>query len=186
MATQTRFPTSNHATSNWTSSTGGNKWEDVDEAVGSPDDDTTYIYRQASDGSQVFNYTAFAITPTAINKVTVTSVTRRTSVGVNQVRNILFTGTTARLGTAQDLSDSYVIYATDWLTNPQTGAAWEENEIEQTDATTTHRLTQLGVNGTGIGATEEVRCTQLYMTVDYTEVGGATAGPWLYYARMRS
>lgn len=167
MATQDRLPTGNSATSGWTSGSAGNKWDDVDDPIASPDDGTTYIYRQNSGGEQLFTYTAFAITSSAISHVRVTFRAQRTVAGeCNTGARIRVAGTRSSIGLNANLTTSWADYTRDQLTNPVTGLDWTEAQVEGTDAT--NPLDQFGLQSGGMAAGEEVQCTQCYITVDYT------------------
>lgn len=171
MATQDRLPTGTGTTSQWTSSTASpNKWEDVDDPIGTPDDATSYLFvTNAASGTELFTFAQFAITSSAIALVRLTWRGTRT-VGLTTVTPIIRTGTTNRNGTSQAMTAAYVDYTNDWLTNPATASAWEENEVEQTDGTTTHRLNEFGWSSSPSSG-RETHITQSYLTVDYTDAG---------------
>lgn len=172
MATQTRLPTGDGSNNDWTASSGGSKFADIDDPVGTPDDDATYISKTTPNGTQSSTFTAFDITSSAVAKVSVLIRAKRNAEGSNSARPTITTGTTLRVVDSFALTESYADYVSDWLTNPATGSAWAEDEVEGTAASPGNRLTQYGINSTGLAGAEEMRCTQNYCTVDYTEAGG--------------
>lgn len=167
MATQDRLPTGVGADNSWASGTAGNKWDDVDDPIGTPDEDTTYIVETTSYQSQTFTFTAFSITSSAIDKVSITN--RLKCVGTVSYQNRLRVNGTSYNSSTAATTTSYVDYTTDWLTNPNTAAAWVEADVEGVGA---NPLQQFGVIVSTIDASEELRCTQSYITVTYTEAGG--------------
>jgi len=79
-------------------------------------------------------------------------------------------------GTEQALTTSYANYTWDWLTNPNTGIAWTEADVEGTGP---NPLQEFGVRAINVGGGEQINCTQTYITVTYTEAGGGNWGPLL-------
>lgn len=169
MATQDRLPTGIGASNTWTASA-GDKWDCVDDPVGAPNDDTDYCYVSGADGYQTFTFTAFAITSSAVSKVTVSHRVRMVSGAGNITARIRVGGTNYNSASDYISSTSYANYAKDWLTNPKSGAAWTEAEVEGSDVT--NPLQQFGMTSAGIGGGEEMRVTQVYCTVTYTEAAG--------------
>lgn len=168
MATQDRFPTGNSATAarnEFTSGTGGNKWDDVDEAVA--DDATSYVSSVNTSQTQQFTYTAFSTGSTSINKVTLTFRAQRTAAGGCSMGGRIRIVATNHTGINQALTTTWTTYTVDYLTNPATAAAW----VNDADLNT---IVEFGVASAGMNAGEEAQCTQCYLTVDYTAGGGTT------------
>lgn len=173
MATQERLPTSDGAINNWTALSGGSKFSEVDDPVGTPDDATSYVYKSGSNGAQQFGFTAFSISSSAISLLKQFVRIRHGAgttggrwvprIGVNGVD---YSGTTV-LGGA--IGTSFGDHSNDWLTNPATGAAWTEADIEGTGAAPLQTFYLVASN---ISGTNEIRCTQTYLQVDYTASGG--------------
>lgn len=177
MATQSRLPTGSGVTASWTSSS-GTAHLDVDDPIGTPDEDSSFI-SAAAGASHHFTFTAFAITSSAVAKVSVTGRAKINS-GAVTFRPYVVTGTTIRIGATHSPTTSYADFTTDFLTNPAHGGAWTEDEVEGASGTAANNLTAFGPNVTGIAGAEEIRVTQIYSTVDYTAAGGGGAKPWLY------
>lgn len=169
MATQTRVPTGVGAADTWTSSVPGNKWEDVDEGVATPDDDTTYIFKQDSAGTQRWTFTAFAITSSAVASVAVVHRTKRSAAGAVSTDGRITVNATEYNSADTVLTTSYADITDTWATNPDTGAAWTEADVEGIGA---NPLQNFAVRGIGLAAGEECRCTAIECVVDYTAVAG--------------
>lgn len=180
-ATQDRLPTANGSTNVWnySGSTSGcvseaTEWACVDDAIGAADNATTYIYIASVNNTSMFEYTNFSINSTAISNVKITG-TCRWSTEVTDPTNIVFrlavNGTTYT-SAAQDLTASWAEYTsgTTWNNNPNTSSAWVEADVEGTGS---NPIQEFGVNPTSIVATEQVECTQLYLTVTYTPVASS-------------
>lgn len=173
MAVEVRRPTGNGATANWSGSGGGAAWEGVDEV--SADDDTTYAFRADSFANHRFTFTAFAINSSAIASVTVRSRARVTlgGNGSDFTTALTVTGDELVFGALQaDIGTSYADFVDTWATNPKTGAAWTEADVEGTGS---NPLTQFGMRASTMVTFEEMRCTQISIEVDYTPAGGGGA-----------
>jgi hypothetical protein len=185
MATQERYPTGNSAVSNaWTAGTGGNKWDEVDDPAGVPDDETTYMFNANANQSQLFTFTPFAISPSAIASVSVVVRSRKeTSTSYNTRARLLVNGTAYIINLSGETT-SYATQTLTWTTNPNTGIAWTEADVEGTGA---NPLQEFGVSSIGQGAGETIRVTQCYIVVDYTAAGGglSMAVAMHHYKMMR-
>jgi hypothetical protein len=174
-STQDRLPTGDSATSNWTALGGGTKFSEVDDPIGTPDDDTTYISKDDSSGAQDFTFAAFAITNgSTINSVQLIARCReRDADDVLQLTGRLQVNSTDYAATSQNVADgaTYGDYTFTWATNPNTAVAWTEADVEGTSAAP---LQEFGVNVASIAAGEGIRCTQVFARVDYTAAGGAS------------
>lgn len=156
--TDYRLPTSDNTTiaNQYTNIAGGNKYAAVDDPIGSPDEDSTYIYR-TSNGAQAFNFTAFSITATTINKVFV--VVRARTTGVCNVQARITVNGITYIPTAQNITTSYADYTFEWANSPNTGMAWTQTEVNTL-------LTSFQVRITSISSGEQ-RVTQAYLGVEY-------------------
>ena len=126
MATQTRSPTGNGATSQWTGSANpASPWLDVSDAS-----DSTYISRADSNGSHVFAFTAFDIASSAIASLTVTFRAARTAAGACTAQARIRVGGTSYNGTQQALTETITDLTEVCATNPATSVAWVEADIE--------------------------------------------------------
>jgi hypothetical protein len=171
MATQDRQPTGDSATDNgFTASSGGSKFSDVDDTIGSPDDDTTYIVKVGANASQSFTFSAFSIgQPATINKLSITLRVKRVNTSLNINTRLKVNGTVYDFGAGTVPGTTYGTRTEDWTTNPETGAAWAQEDIEGTGS---HPLQEFGIRNTQTAGTEEARCTMLYATIDYTLIAG--------------
>jgi hypothetical protein len=66
---------------------------------------------------------------------------------------------------AHTMTTSWADYATDWLTNPATGLAWTEAQVEGD-------IVSFGLQNTNTAGSEECQVSQQYLTVEYTDAGG--------------
>jgi hypothetical protein len=170
MTTQERLPTGNGTTDLWESATAGNKWDDVDDPVGAPDDGTTYIFEDDGNATQLFTFTAFAITSSAISHIRIYARAQRTVAGsVGLHRRLRVNGTTSNVGTQSSATTAWADYTVDQLTNPDTALGWTEADVEGTGA---NPLQEFGVAATGFNAGERLEVSAVYIQVDYTEAGG--------------
>lgn len=164
MAIQNRLPNSDGVTSAWTAINFGSKWSEVDDAVGSPDEDSTYISSSGTTSrTQMLGFSAFSITASAIAKVKITLRVKHVTAGGN-IRAGLFINSLTFYASNQATTTSYADKTYEWTTNPSTGSAWTESEIEA--------LSQFVINGAGSASNSQLRVTQAYITVEYTEAGG--------------
>ena len=166
MATQDRLPTSNGFSSQMLSFNGVNNWEECDDPVGSPDGDATYVYRDGSLArNQYFGFTAFDIDSDSIAKIIVTVCARYEGGAAPNVAGFLRIGGTQYLATAQVIDSSYTDYVFEWTLDPSTSSAWIEADVEA--------IAEFGFRRTGGDGSTQTRVTQCYVTVEYTEGGGA-------------
>lgn len=177
MAVQQRIPTGDNALSNLVFSSGTTAYNLVDDPVGTPDDESTYVEASdAASGYAILNYSAFAITSSAVSKVSIFTRARRTgTVGYPTARAYLY---------FKDGGNNYVnggSYLTaftsitlDWLTNPVTGAAWTEQQVEGGGTTSQALDTKFRTNVARAGSGNVARLTQTYIEATYTE---AASGP---------
>ncbi|MCK4828395.1 hypothetical protein KA005_72365 [bacterium] len=146
----------------WTGKDAGTKWSEVDDPVGSPDDDTSYMETVDTNKAQGFD------TYPAITAISITSVTihfRCKEIGGNAFAKAkLRVSGTVYLGDAKTLTVSYDDFSQIWTENPNTSSAWTEAEIEGGDA-----LQEWIIESAGLDAGETCRCTQVYMVVHYVQ-----------------
>lgn len=170
-ATITRVPTGIGALDGWTSSVPGDKFADVDDPVGTPDD-ADYIYVQADATSQQFTYAAVAVPAGATGiGVEVNYRAQRTAAGPINVAAKLRVGTSNYTGTQRAVTTSWAPYSgsSSWATtNPKTLAAWTIDDVNGAGA---NALSEIGVISTGYNAGEEARVSQIYLIISYN-IGG--------------
>lgn len=140
-------------------------WDKVNDDVGDPDEDDTYVFADATGEIEEFNHqTSDLLTGVVITKVRVTARMKFTGAPGGSDVNIGLKVAGTRYPAAVDtaLTSSYVNYTKDWTNNPDDIDPWEKSDIDniQTslDATTLW----------GMGVT--FRCTQIYLTVSYIPI----------------
>lgn len=167
MATQTRVPTGDSSVDNgWSSSSGTTKAADVDDPVGSPDDDTTYAFKNGANANQLHTFSAATI-PGGSTAITVNVIYRgrRTSTSLNINARIRVNGTTYEEGAGTVPGSTYANRTVAWATNPATLAAWTVNDV---NGSGTNPLQEFGYANTQTTGTEEARVTQCYLSITYT------------------
>jgi hypothetical protein len=110
---------------------GSSKYEAVDDGIHAWDKDTTYLYGNTA--AQKCSFTSSKTLPVeaAILKVGVETVTKRVSgTYANTYKHFLRIGGTDHEGEAVAVTTSSKIYATYWLVNPATSAAWTKTEVD--------------------------------------------------------
>lgn len=168
MATQTRLPTGNGASSSWAATGVATAWEACDDPIGTPDDDTTYAGEVDTNGDQLFTSDPFTVPAGAtINSVSVFSRHRREG-GTTWVRRAVLRvgGSNFFSGTGTISSTTYVEATSVFVNNPATGLAWT---VDQVNGVGTSELQQFGMSITGMAAGDDARITQMYAIADYTE-----------------
>jgi hypothetical protein len=170
MATQTRVPTGDGTETNWFPNT-GTRVDAVDDPVGSPDDDTAYIDQTASGQRCSFTFPVFTVPGgSTINSVQI--IGRLKYVGTSSdVRLNVYNESTVNEDTDRSLTSSYANYTRTMATNPFTAAAWTVDQVN-TEPSTANRLVEIEVRS--IAPNTDIRCTSLYVLVDYTASGGST------------
>lgn len=170
LPTQQRLPTGDGDVSGtWTvtPSSPTTRYDKVDDPIGSPDDNTTYIVGTVV-GRSLFTYSAFSVPSNAtITNLTLTYRHRdQVSTGTNNIRSSLkVNGTYYTTDPGINANNSLTVWAYRsyaWTTNPDTGAAWTVADINGTGS---NPLQQWGVYTSD--ATPDVAVTQVYATVNY-------------------
>lgn len=163
VASETEVPTGAGATTQWTPSAGSN-WQNVDDAVGAPDADSTY--NESSTAGHMDLFTKAALTnpsaPGAPNRVSLVGRFRRTSAtGTNPtVRFVLRIGGVNYFSSAITISStSYGDDTVRYTLKPSDSTFWSKTDID--NAEIGYELT----TAPGAGA---VRCTQFYVEEEYT------------------
>ncbi len=124
------------------------------------DGDTSYVRSLNSNTYSVdlYNIADVSLSGT-INSVNVTMVVRATATGQTSAYTVIKTGGTEYNGTAQTVTTSYAAYTTTYNTNPNTGSAWTWAQVNSLQAGVALRRTSGG---------QYTRCTQVYVTLNYT------------------
>jgi hypothetical protein len=170
---QTRYPSGDISHSGtWDKTT--KMYSYVDE-VGANDGDTTYLVHGTSSGSVLFSFPAFAVPSGAtIQSLTVSLVAKDNSggSGSNNMGPVIRVGGSNYNGNYSNVQNSYNTISYTWTTNPRTHTAWTVNDINGVGS---NALQGFGVYSTD--ANPQIRLTQVYAKVDYTDVN---YGPALY------
>jgi len=140
--------------------TGEENWEDVDDPVDSPDDDTTRVQTDQityqKDTYATANHTEGH---GEITKVTVNfRAMRSDNTTSGQAKAVIRTHDTDYEGSVKDLTTSYADYSEEWTLNPNTSDNWTWSEVDALEA---------GVALKREGTSGDVRCTQVYAEVTY-------------------
>ena len=140
--------------------TGEENWEDVDDSVDSPDDDTTRVQTDQityqKDTYATANHTEGH---GKITKVTVNfRAMRSDNTTSGQAKAVIRTHDTDYEGSVKELTTSYADYSEEWTLNPNTSDNWTWSEVDALEA---------GVALKREGTSGDVRCTQVYAEVTY-------------------
>lgn len=146
-------------------------YDKVEDAIGTPDDDATYIYCTAK-GRITFTFSAFSIPSNAtITNVNIYFRHKKIANGGANIGTVIKVGgnyylSTGAVNPTRDTwvtSNSIGLVATEWTTNPKTAVAWTVDDVNGIGA---NALEAFGVNRTGTNQTPY--CTQVYAEVNYT------------------
>lgn len=163
----TLLPTGDNTHLNWTALGGGTFFSEVDDPVGANDGDTTYDSAPAATTDPLdCTKAAFAIPNGAtIQSVEVVVVAKMTA-GTGQIRPyILLAGIQGDPAGFTNITTSYVAYTATWTTNPDTGLAWTEADVEGTGPNPLgNRIIVFPGNLVG----GSIRVTQMYIAANYT------------------
>jgi hypothetical protein len=172
MATQTRVPTAIGGAI-WTVGAGSDRVDAVDDTVGAHDSDTTYIFTTGSGQRQDYTFSAFTVPAgSTINSLIVHGVLKYVGTTSDARLNIRNEADAISEGADFTVTSSYVEYTRTLATNPWTAASWTVNEIN-TDGATSNRLAKMEIRS--IAPNTDLRCTALWLEVDYTPAGGGSS-----------
>lgn len=166
MAIQQRLPTGDDSVQ-WDRSTGIDNYALVDDPVGTPDEHDTYTYMDSAIVRRdYFSFTAFSIpVGSTINSVKVKNRTMRIAADSANQRLMLKVNGTAYEG--DEFSPAQTVwtdYFHTWTTNPDTESAWTVADV---NGTGDNPLQTFGYKHE-LESYTQVRCTQVYLEVDYT------------------
>jgi len=149
----------------------------LDDPVGSPDDDLTYIENTDATSANIdCTHTDFVLSgATSVDDVCQVMRCKETSASSGQARHLIYVNGSRYNGTAQNPGTSYTTYTNIWTTNPATGSAWTIAEADGSDATNPYD-SKTGVRAlTGVG--ESVRLTQMYACANFQVAAGGLSIP---------
>lgn len=165
MATSQRVPIGD-VLAQWSRSAGAVNYPLVDDPT--PDDDATYTYTPTQTHMDLFDCTAFAIpSGSLITNVKVYGRFKRMEAGGDYiVRELVRVNGVTYIGSPQDLPMGYPTPYVDrsytWATNPNTGQPWTVDDVNGVGS---NPLQTFGYEC--IGFQKTVRCTQVYIEVNY-------------------
>lgn len=166
MAIQQRLPTGDGSLSQWDPIS--NDWQKVDDPIGSPDDDATYISTSVNGNDDLFTFTAFSI-DAEDDIVDGVSVTFRSRIGTGggpgneDIRPSIKVNGTIYYGSGVSQSSSWLTSTFTWDTNPDTGLPWNDADVNGIGA---NPLQEFGVEYQ-LGSVSEMRCTQCYIEASF-------------------
>ncbi len=159
------LPDAEGDTQTWTifpADRGGLHWNKVDDPVGSPDGDSTYVYSTTVQNEEFNHTTDEKLEGATISEVKV--VARMKYVGVAVTVNIGLNvgGTRFPGGSNNALTASYAYYEQKWNQNPADSQDWEKSDIDSLQTSLRYMI--------GMFPGDAARCTQVYLNVTYTPV----------------
>jgi hypothetical protein len=171
---QQGLPTSNILTQWDTVSGSPSHWNAVDDPVGSPDGNSSYIETSTNNDYDVFGYTAFSVPAGAtINSVSVIFVARDGNfTGNNRMESVIRVNGTDYNSTGNYNPSGTFFYDTftaNWATNPATLLPWTVDDV---NGIGTNPIEGFGV--VSEDASPSLRVTQVYIEVDYTPAAACT------------
>jgi len=112
----------------WTAFGGGSHYEKVREIP--PDDDTSYEYSTVSGNRALYHIDDLDGVGKTILGLNVTAVMAETAGSVGKTRILAKTGGTVYNGDDEDLFITYSALNKFWATNPDTGVAWADADVD--------------------------------------------------------
>jgi len=145
-------------------------WSVVDDPVGSPNEDTDYVYTKVSKEEEAFNHeTSALLTGAIITNVRVTVRARATTMFLTEINIGIRVGVVTRYaGTSWLLATWYADQSWDWADNPATGNPWTKFNIDNLQSSIKM-----------VSSAVTARVTQVYLTVTYHIPTPAVAGKGL-------
>ena len=146
----------------------GKHWQDVDDPIGTPDDNDTRVNTGDGEAYELDTYALpnHSVGSGTINHVTVHINCKKDADQAAKAKEALWISGAAYYGTEHGLTTDYAPYSHQFDTNPATEAAWTWDEVDALEA---------GVALLPTGYTWAY-CTQVYVVVDYTPAAGRVRG----------
>lgn len=144
---------------------GLNNYQQVNDAPGVPDDDTSYTTTNVGTYKDFFNITPYTIPYGNVTNLQVTGRFKRLEAGGSFLARMMVrvNGVTYYGPAEQFVLGAYFTRTATWTTNPNTGLAWTRDDINGIGSTP---LQAIGYEC--MGFQKIVRCTQVYSKVEYT------------------
>ena len=172
MTLEYEVPTSD-VTTNWNTGT----YADVDDPVGSPDDDTTYAEHSGSNQNLDLETANPTLTDAgSVNSVSVFSRSKYVTTA-GKTRCLLYVNGTRYQGSAQTLSTSYQNFTDIFNTNPDTSSAWL---VADARGVGSNPYGYIGNRALCDATPQDVRLTQTYAIFDFNE---GVSTPLFYFHR---
>ena len=157
MAIEYLYPDGDKSTG-FTSKGGGDHYIEVDDSYDEPDDDGTYVYRAPTMGSQdCYTSENHSEGSGTINSLTIYVRAKKTDSKAANAQTVI--GIDEVGDTKSDshaVTTSYADYSDEYNQNPWTSSAWTWSEIDNLYI------------GLAYQGDSTIRCTQVYIAVDYT------------------
>jgi len=162
-----RLPTGD-VSAQWSRSAGDDNYALVDDPIGIPDEDATYTHSDVAWSKDYLSFATFGVPTGAV--ITNIAIHERFTLpgvgGTDHMRGILKVNGTTYYSSSEDAW--YGAYKTEtwvWATNPNTGLPWTVDDVNGIGI---HPLQSFGYECL---TTSELRCTQVYIEVNYKLVG---------------
>jgi hypothetical protein len=166
MKTINLLPNAEGSIQQWNISPSGTAfhWDKVDDLVGSPDLDLTYIWTNINEKIEEFNHeTVELLEGDIINSISLTVVARKTNLAddmgielglkIKETRYHTYTGL--------PLTNRYVNYTANWNVDPSTNLPWTPNTIENLQSSI-----QAIMSNKALSLHAQLRITQVYFTIN--------------------
>jgi hypothetical protein len=158
LATANFVPSGDGHEIDWTPKGGGNNYVEVDDPVGAPDDDGTYV--SIAKGNQEDYYDVPDHTTETGTITNVRVVVRAKQTGAEDMNICIYTVLTEYCGGGEGIGAGYGDETEDWVNNPNTGIAWTWAQID---------AIQIGMKSDAVGGWGgTMYVTQVYAIVTYT------------------
>ncbi|MDH7517079.1 MAG: hypothetical protein QHH19_01865 [Candidatus Thermoplasmatota archaeon] len=145
-------------------------YDKVDDTVGEPDDDGTYVYTDRNEVAENFNHeTSALLTGATISNVRVIVRARTKIEGVIHIGLKLFEGVTDYAPRSIPVNLEYSDYDWDWALKPGTGEPWSKADIDDL---------QSSIKSDNLGKGDQLIVTQVYINVTYTPASLSANVDW--------